>query len=265
MMAQLGIAGLEHRRSRLAGAASLALHGGAVWLLIALGGKHRAPSPRAVALTSIEVVNAAPMPPSPPPSPPPLRPARTAPAGRPAGSRVGAGVHGRREPVQRSQPIAPPAVQSLADLQIRYDDPTSFADHGSAKQADVTSGAGQSGIGTGLGDRLADGSPSVTIPEAPGAVSHARSPRPKHDYRNMRIVGASRFAGQTIKLQLSIDEHGRVRGVQVLQGVDRELDRKTATVVHTFEYEPALDDAGVAIPGTARWYFQIVEDDGESF
>jgi TonB family protein len=258
-MVHRGVAGSEHRRSRLAAAASLALHGAAVGLLIALGGNHLVPAPRSVALTPIEVVNAAPVPPSPPPS---LRPARTAPATRPVGSRVGAGVHGRREPVQRSQPTAPPAVQSLASLQIRYEDPTRFADHEAAKQADVTSGAGQSGIGAGLGDRLADGATSWTIPEAPGGVSHARSPRPRHDYRNMRIVGASRFAGQTIKLRLSIDEHGRVRGVQLLQGVDPELDRKTVDVVHRFEYEPALDDAGVAIPGTQRWEFQIVEDDG---
>jgi hypothetical protein len=78
----------------------------------------------------------------------------------------------------------------------------------------------------------------------------------------MKIVGASRFAGQTIKLLMSIDEHGQVRGVQVVQGVDPELDRKTALRVRSFEFYPALDDAGTPIAGTKRFEIEIVQDDG---
>jgi len=44
--------------------------------------------------------------------------------------------------------------------------------------------------------------------------------------------------------------------------VDPELDRKTALLVRSFEFYPALDDAGVAIAGTKRCEFEIVEDDG---
>jgi hypothetical protein len=153
-------------------------------------------------------------------------------------------------------------VQSLADLQIRYDDARSFADHEAAAPIGATRGAGSSGIGVGLGEKLGDGIGNLAIPEPPAAESHARSPQPKHDYTKMKIVGASRFAGQTIKLRMSIDEHGRVRGVQVLQGVDPELDRKTALRVRSFEFAPALDDAGVAIAGTKRFEIEIVQDDG---
>jgi TonB family protein len=255
-MVHLGVTGPDHRRPRLPAVASLALHGAAFLLLLALGGKHIVPAPRRTVLTPIEIVDAARPSRSPAPSPPP---ARTSPAGRPAGSRVAAGVQGRREPVQRAQPTAPPAVQSLANLQVRYEDPTSFADHGAARLA---GGAGVSGLVAGLGNQRADGIGNVAIPEPPAGVSHARPPRPRSDYARMRIVGASRFAGQTLKLRLSIDEHGRVRGVQVLQGVEPELDRKTAAMARAFEYEPALDDAGVAIAATQRWEFQIVEDDG---
>jgi hypothetical protein len=92
-------------------------------------------------------------------------------------------------------------------------------------------------------------------------VSLARPPRPKHDYTNLRIVGASRFSGETINVLLTIDSHGQVRAVQLLHGVDRALDRKTIALVHSFEYEPALDDAGAAIPGTARWNILIVDDE----
>jgi hypothetical protein len=170
-------------------------------------------------------------------------------------------VHGRREPIQRAQPAEPRAVQSLADLQVSYEDATRFADHPEARPADATSGLGATGIGAALGSPLGDGA-GVTIPDAPGGVSRARSPRPKHDYSNLRIVGASRFAGRTIKLQLSIDARGHVHAVQLLQGVDREIDRKTVSRVRAFEYEPALDDDGTPIPGTQQWNFQIVEDDG---
>lgn len=237
---------------------SLALHGVAVWLLVALGGKRPVPPRPTVALTAVEVVSAAPArlaPASPPAAP-------TAPLGRPVGSRAGAGVHGRREAVQRAQPTAPRVVQSVADLQVHYEEATRFADHGEARPADATSGAGLSGIGAALGSPLGDGATGVTIPDAPGAVSRARGPRPKHDYRNMRIVGASQFAGRTIKVRVSVDERGRVHAVQLLQGVDREIDRKTVALVHDFEYEPALDDEGSPIAGTQRWEFQIVEDDG---
>jgi hypothetical protein len=254
-MVNLGVRGPEHRTSRLAGAVSLALHGAAVALLIALGGKHLLPAKQTV-LTPIEVVAAAPVPPS-----PPLPPARTPTAARPAAPRAGVGG-GRRESIQRAQPTAPPTVQSLASLQVRYDDARSFADHEAAAPIGATRGAGLSGIGVGLGEKLGDGVGNLSIPEPPAAESHRRTPQPKHDYTKMKIVGASRFAGQIIKLRMSIDEHGRVRGVQVLQGVDPELDRKTALRVRSFEFEPALDDAGVAIEGTKRFEIEIVEDDG---
>jgi hypothetical protein len=252
-MVDLGVSGPEHRTSRLAGAVSIALHGAAVWLVIALGGKHLVPAKQPV-LTPIEVVPAAARPPSPAP------PARPPTAARPAAPRAGAGG-GRREPVQRAQPTAPPAVQSLASVQVRYDGPRTFTDHAATVQAGATRATGSSGIGAGLGDRLADGIGNLAIPEPPAAVSLARPPRPRHADLNQRIVGASRFAGQTLKLLLSIDEHGRVRGVQVVQGVDPEIDRKTAERVRGFEFDPALDDAGVAIAGTKRCEFEIVKDD----
>jgi TonB family protein len=260
-MVNLGVLGPDHRRSRLPAVVSLALHGAALLALVALGGKRIAPGPRRSVLIPIEVIQAAPASPSPAPPPPP---ARTPPAGRPTG-RVAAGLQGRREPTPRAQPPAPPAVQSLASLRIRYDDPTSFADRGTARQAGVSGGVASSVAISGLagaGDLRADGIGSLTIPEPPAGGSLRRGPRVKGDHDRTRIVGASRFAGQTLELRLSIDERGQVRGVQVLQSVDPELDRKTARMVQSFEYAPALDDAGVAIAGTLRWKFEIVEDDG---
>ena len=48
--------------------------------------------------------------------------------------------------------------------------------------------------------------------------------------------------------------------MQVLQGVDPELDRKMVARALTFEYWPALDDAGVAMAVKLRSRFEIVED-----
>lgn len=254
-MVNLGVRGPEHRTSRLAGAVSLALHGAAVALLIALGGKHLLPAKRTV-LTPIEVVAAAPSQPSPSPQPP----ARTPPAARPASPRAVVGG-GRRESIQRAQPT-PPTVQSLANLQVRYDDARSFANHEAAAPIGATRGAGVSGIGVGLGEKLGDGIGKLDVPEPPAAVSLARPPRIKDRHRYaQRITGASRFAGQYIRLQLAIDEHGRVGDVQVLQGVDPEIDRQMVARVRGFEYWPALDAAGAAYAVNLRSRFQIVEDD----
>jgi hypothetical protein len=250
-----GVAGSGHRRSILPGAVSLALHGGLVCLLIGFAGKYAVPSQPKIALTSVEIIHAAAQPPSPPP------PTGPAPPTARAASASSAGARARREPVQHAQPSAPVAKQPLADLKVSYEDPRNFADHRAATQVDAASGDARSGIGAGIDHRLADGVASIEIPQ-PATVSLARSPRPKHDYRNLRIVGASKFAGETIKVLLNLDAQGQVRAVQLLQGVDRDLDRKTLALVRTFEYEPALDDAGVAIPGMARWDIQIVDDDG---
>src|SRR5262245_58961321 len=149
-MVTQGVSGPEPRTSRLAGAVSLALHGAVLGLLILLGGKHLLPAPRTV-LTPIEVVSAPRQ-----PSQPPLAPARTPPAARPAVHGAGTGV-GRRAPAPHAQPTAPTAVQSLASLQVHYEDPRSFADHGATAQAGAIRGTVASGIGVGLGDRPGDG------------------------------------------------------------------------------------------------------------
>jgi hypothetical protein len=292
------VAGSEHHRWMLAGAVSLVVNGGLLLLVIALTGKRVVHSQQQqIGLTSIEILKAAPLSPSSPlpspspssplpsPSPssplpsPPSRPAREMsaprlpwpspaprmPAALPPGASAGTGARAHVAPVQRSQPSAPAAVQSLADLRIRYEEPTSIADDRATATLDVARGARRSGIGAAVDYRSADGVVRIEIPQPP-AVSLARSPRPKHDYSNLRIFGASKFAGETIKLLLTIDARGHVRAVQLLQGVDRALNRKTIALVHTFEYEPALDDAGAAIPGTSRWNFEIVADnDGDLF
>src|SRR6478609_8717257 len=112
-MVTQGVSGPEPRTSRLASAVSLALHGAVVGLLILLGGKHL-PAPRHTVLAPR------------PPSPPSLAPARTPPAARPAVHGAGTGF-GRRAPAPHAQPTAPTAVQSLASLEVHYEDPRSFA------------------------------------------------------------------------------------------------------------------------------------------
>jgi hypothetical protein len=243
-----------------AGAVSIAFHGGLLSLVIVVAGKHVAPSPPP-ALIPVEIVVPAAPPPLPQPAPPPPH---AAPARRPAASATAnAGAHARREPIQRSPSSEPASVKALADLKISYNDPTNFADARTGTKADLASGAGRAGIGAGVDPRLASGLTNLEIPQ-PAGPSLARPPRPKRDYRDLRILGASKFAGQTIKIQLSIDVHGRVRTVQLLHGVERDLDRKTIALVHDFEYNPALDDDGTPIPGTSRWDFQIVADEDDA-
>jgi outer membrane biosynthesis protein TonB len=156
---------------------------------------------------------------------------------------------------------APATVRSLPDVTISYDDAASSATP-DPTTTDAVGDAGRFGIGPSIAVTLrASGIANIDIPQP--AVSLARPPRPKHDYSKLRIPGASKFAGEVVKVELTIDVHGNVRRVQLLQGVNRALDRKTVALVHTFEYHPALDDAGVAIEGTSRWDVQIVRDDDD--
>ncbi len=120
------------------------------------------------------------------------------------------------------------------------------------------------------GSPSAESLPTVAATETPPPAGSpagpvGRSPRPKFDYTKLRIRGASKFAGRTIKVQLAVDTSGRVHQVQLLQGVDRELDRRTVALVHSFEFEPARDETGAPIPGTSRWDIQIVEDEDEKY
>jgi hypothetical protein len=249
----------------LASAGSLALHVGVVVLAVALVGRRaaqRSPGPHA---TDIEVVAAAARPPAPPRPVPPPPPGHAMPAPRPAGGVPSAGARTRRDPVQRTPPSPPATLRSLADLTISDRDPNSFTDPAAPARVDAASGLGHAGLGAGVDFRRGDGVATMDIAQ-PATASLARPVRPRHDYSNSRIVGASRFAGETIKLRLHIDARGRVHAVDLLQGVDRDLDRKTLALVHGFEYEPALDDSGAPVPVTLTWTFQIVEDeDGATF
>lgn len=229
---------------------SLAGHGAAVALVIALGGQLRA-LPKTVLVPIVLPAASSEPPPAPPAG---FRPVAAARPARGAGARTRA----QRDPVRAAQ-VAPATVRSLPDVTISYEEAAGSAAP-SSTTTDAVGGAGRSGIGASIASiPPADGIAHIDIPQP--AMSLARSPRPKHDYSKLRIPGASKFAGEIVKLELTIDVHGKVRGVQLLQGVNRELDRKTIALVRTFEYHPALDDAGVAIQGTSRWDVQIVQDE----
>jgi hypothetical protein len=251
----------------LSGSASLALHGALLVFLAVFSGEPAVHvPPRQIALTSIEMIGAAPSPPSTasPPSavsPPSTTPPLPRPVARSTSPSVSPEARARRLQVPRSQPGAPAAASPLANLNVGYDDPASFAAP-AATTVEGTHDGGRPGIGKGIERQLGDGVANMQIPQ-PSIVSLARPPRPRFDYRNLRLHGASKFAGRTIKVQLAVDIHGRVREVRLLQGVDRDLDRRTIALVHDFAFEPALDEDGAAIPGTSRWDIQVVEDDEE--
>jgi hypothetical protein len=254
-MTHASVAGSEHRRSRLAGSTSLALHGGLL-LVVVLAGQRVAHSPQQpISLTAIELVTPAPASPS-----TPLPDGN--PVARATSPTANVEARGRRQQVQRSQPKAPAAKLSHADLKISYDHPSNFAKP--ATTIDEAGDPSRSGIGKGVDRQLGDEIANMPIPQPPVA-SLARAPRPRHDYSKLRLRGASRFAGQTIKVVLKVDPYGRVRGVQLLEGVDRDLDRRVIALVHDFQFEPALDEEGAAIPGTSRWNLELVEDEHEPF
>jgi hypothetical protein len=248
----------------LAGCVSLVLHGGLLVLALALLGVRVVRAPRPVGLTSIEVV--APRLASPLASSP--VPGHAPPVARPVVPVVNAGTHGRRggDTVRRSQSRGPAAPGSLADLKVSYEDPANFTSNNPAETA-IGRGrdARQSGIGAGAGRSLDDHLATMQIP-GPSLVSLARPPRPRFDYRDLRLrTSVRRFAGQTIKVVLVIDAEGRVRDVKLLHGVDDRLDQRTIELAGSFVFEPAWDDAGAPVPGSSRWDFLIVAEEERPF
>ena len=241
----------EQRRPRLAGVLSLTGHV-AVALVIALaGGRLRSPPSQTLLIPVAPPAVWSQPPPAPPSG------SRGAAAARPARG-ASARERTQRELAKRAQ-VAPVTVRSLPDVTISYDDAASSATP-DPTTTDGVGGDGRSGIGASIATiSRTSGIANIDIPQPP--VSLARPPKPKHDYSKLRIPGASKFAGEIVKVELTIDVHGEVRRVQLLQGVNRELDRKTVALVHAFEYDPALDDAGVATQGTSRWDVQIVQDE----
>jgi len=245
--------GLLSHRSTLAGSASVALHVGLVALAVGLAGARVIDAPRQIALTMVEVIAPAPRPPAPEPPPPEAvvaAPSPEVPAVRPS----------RAVPAPRRAATATEAL----DLRVSYDDPSNFVarptdapddDHGATGGID-----GGRGIGADSRRQLQDSLAGVQIP-APPVVSLARPPRPLHNYHQLRLHSVRRFAGMTVKLMLRIDARGRVSGVDLVEGVDWQLDRRVIELARRFEFEPALDPEGAPVSGTSKWNIQIIDDD----
>jgi hypothetical protein len=100
----------------------------------------------------------------------------------------------------------------------------------------------------------------VDIP-VPPRVSLKRPPHERRDYHQLRLPSVRRFAGLHIKLVLKIDARGQVSDVELIQGVDGELDLRVCRLARHFEFEPALDDDGVPVRGTSRWDIEIIDAD----
>jgi hypothetical protein len=236
----------------LAGSASLGLHGAIALVAMSLIGKRVASPPAPANLIAlVEVVDAVPGPPTAPPK-------GTSPVAPPTFT-VKKVSRAARPQIQRAQPSPPASPDSVADLKIGYDDPSNFAAKGT-RRVESAGDAPRRGIGAGILNQSGGSVATMNIPQ-PQVVSRARPPRPKFDYSKLQIPGASKFAGRMIKVVLTVGPDGRVREAQLLQGVDRELDRRTMTLTANFEFEPALDDDGVAVRGRMTCEIMIVEDE----
>src|SRR6185436_8317625 len=178
-----------------------------------------APPPPTVELTPILVV-APPLPPEPPPpAPPQMQPVAPSP-----------GTLGRRgRDAPRSATRAP--ADPFADLVVHYDAPTSEEPGNEAGTTGLGIGAGPTG--NGIGD--------IQLPSTP---TRARPARAKRDYSRWGFRAAGVFRGAIVRLELTIDAKGAVRGVRILKGVDDYIDQEATALASSFEFYPALDDDG---------------------
>ncbi len=245
--------GRVSHRSMFAGSFSLALHGGLVLLVFLLAGVRVVQPPRVIELTEIQVIA------PPPPPPPPPGPSRS-------GTRAGAGntakmgALGRRghDALPRSQTRAPAVANPFADLAVSYETPTLPDPGNPAGTTGHGVGAGLFGTGTGSGAGfgvLGDGPGTLQVPPPPPSL--ARPPRPKDDYSDWTIPGSHEFANQILVVELSVDPHGNVRNVRVLQGVVDWIDTYASAVARGYKFYPALSDSGEPTSGHYLWKFLI--------
>jgi hypothetical protein len=255
-MPDLRIAASAARRSMVAGWASLALHGGVIALAVVFARARTVRTPRRTALTEIEVVDAVamrllPVPPQVAP-PSPLAEPRALAHNR----------HGRELP-QHTTARASSVKDLLAELTVSYDDPRNFTDRAAKAPRDGDHALHSAALTTGNDRPTQDGLATLQMPGV-ASGSLARPPRAKHDYRSLHMHAVRQFAGQTIRVLLSIDNRGGVRRVDLLKGVESQLDSRTVAVVRAWEFWPALDELGEPIPGYARWEIKITDETPEA-
>lgn len=217
---------------------SIVVHG-ALLLVVSLVGVHAVRHAPSIALTPIQVVE----PPAPPP-PPPVPPPQLQPILAPAPGTLGR--RGREPP--RSVTRAP--ADPYADLVMHYDAPPATDPGNRDGDTGIGLGSGMLGEGTG-GNEFGVG----TVPPPP--PSRARPPRAKADYSQRDFHAASTFRGAIIRVVLTIDPAGKVRHVQVVKGVEDQLDLRAMDLATQFQFFPALDDDGTPIWGTHGWEFVI--------
>jgi len=247
------MAGRVAHRSKVAVAVSLALHGGVVLLLLMIAGSREAPRPPVIELTEIQVV------PPPPPPPPPPGPSRSGTRAG-AGKSAKAGALGRRghDALPRSLTRAPAVADPFADLTVSHETPTLPDPGNPAGTTGQGVGTGLFGTGTGAGagyGSLGDGPGTLQVPPPPPSL--ARPPRPKSDYSDWNIPGSHEFVNKILVVELTIDPHGDVRDVRVLQGVTNWLDSYASAVARGYKFHPALSDKGEPTPGHLPWTFVI--------
>src|SRR5262249_44586830 len=161
-------------------------------------------------------------------------------------------AHSRRGPAppQPAQTKPSSVKDLLAEVTVSYDDPDNFnATNAADEPAEADRAPLSSAVASG-GRAAEDGLGTPQMP-TPAHAPPARAPRAKQDYSKLTLSSVRQFAGQTIKVVLTIDERGAVSDVRVLQGIEPHLDRRTVALTRAWQFDPALDDFGTPIPGTS--------------
>jgi hypothetical protein len=245
------------RRPIVAGWASLALHGGVVALAVMLARSRIVRPQRRAAVTDIEIVDAVALPRAP-------FPAQVAPPSPVVQPRQLAAHNRRGLALPQHMAARPSSVkQLLADIKVSYDDPANFTDR--AAQTTPSDGGRtlhSAALTTGTDLPSQNGLATLQMPGVASA-SLARPPHAKHDYSKGKLESVRQFAGQTIEVLLTIDIRGHVRHVDLLKGVEAQLDARTIALVREWEFDPALDDIGEPMPGYVKWDMHLVDQPDE--
>jgi hypothetical protein len=177
--------------------------------------------------------------------PPPRSPLKTATPGEvgptidPAPGRTGK----RAAPIRRAESTVDP----YAELVVSFDDGTSLASGGNI----VGVGPGQGLFGAGF-DGVGDGGGVANMPIA--RASLARDPSPRADYTRSNAKYPELYAGETIVVDLELDATGHVTHETLVKGLgSMDIEDDVMRAIRRFEFWPALDSDGHAIPSHYHW------------
>lgn len=265
------------RREAVIVAVTVAIHialGGGMELASEYGRSDREPPPPRFEMVKLDTRRAPPPPPPPAiePPPPPPPPAPTAPR-KATPQRVVTRTAPTADPPPTTPPPTTPPPTAAPNPTAGGAPVVTLPDIApAARGVAVASGTpterrtGQGGTGGGTGDGTGTGTGAGAAPIAKvvsvASIKRAAMPRGDYDYfdaaRQYPAEARQLGVGGVVRVQLTIDDHGKVVKVRLLgKGLGHGLDELALTRARALTFDPAIDTEDRPVTSVLTWTFRF--------